>query len=317
MYWENFESKGKVYNPRFQYGHQQNAQSVVDEMSTVFSNRYKIHAKCIIDEVIKLFGSATKYRENVWGREISGKEALDICNNYIGKNKIKVKVFFGKSLVTTMSSNGLSLVGRPGYYRDLRLISLLDHEIGTHHLRCLNQNRLPDQTKNTLKKNKIGWQIATEEGLATLGNHLHYAKCNYLFIPALLYYGVCLAHANSFWDTFKGLFKYCADFEDCWITTIRVKRGMSDTSKPGAFCKDQSTFDGCLRILDKRKEINFHALFAGKVCLETYFMNQEILAAAAKDPKYVTPPQIRGEPQHAFFMKRLEEIYESHQNLFQ
>ena len=113
-------------------------------MAVVFSNRYKIHAKMVIDEVIKMFGSATKYKEITWGREISAKEVLDICNNYIEKNKIKVKVFFGKSLVTTMSNGGLSLVGRPNYYRELRLISLLDHEIGTHHVRCVNQNRLDD-----------------------------------------------------------------------------------------------------------------------------------------------------------------------------
>ena len=48
-------------------------------MQIVFSNKYKIHAKCVIDEVIKLFGSATKYKEITWGREISAKEVLEIC----------------------------------------------------------------------------------------------------------------------------------------------------------------------------------------------------------------------------------------------
>ena len=92
----------------------------------------------IIDEVIKQFGSATKYKEVVWGRELNAKEVLKICDDYINKYKIDVNVFFGKSLVTTMSNNGLSLVGRSNYYRDIRLISLLDHEIGTHHLRSEN-----------------------------------------------------------------------------------------------------------------------------------------------------------------------------------
>ena len=76
---------------------------------------------------------------------------------------------------------------------------------------------------------------------------------------------------------------------------MRVKRGMTDTSKPGAFCKDQATFDGALRILERRKEIYFPGLFAGKVSLETYFMNKDLLTAASKEPSYVCPPQIRGE----------------------
>ena len=111
---------------------------MVEEMKICFSNRYRLHAKLVIDEVIKIFGSATKYKEVAWGRELNAKEVLQICDDYIKKHKIDVNVFFGKSLVTTMSNNGLSLVGKSGYYREVRLISLLDHEIGTHHLRSEN-----------------------------------------------------------------------------------------------------------------------------------------------------------------------------------
>jgi len=104
-----------------------------------------------------------------------------------------------------MSGSGLSLVGKPNYYRDLRLKSLLDHEIGTHYIRSLNQRNLDRSTEQSLKANRIGWQLATEEGLASLGNHIHYEKCSLLYVPALLYYAVCLAQESSFWDTFKGL----------------------------------------------------------------------------------------------------------------
>lgn len=55
---------------------------------------------------------------------------------------------------------------------------------------------------------RIGWQLATEEGLASISNHIHYDKCDLFVIPALLYYGVCVAQENSFWDTFKILQKY-------------------------------------------------------------------------------------------------------------
>ena len=108
-------------------------------MKICFSNRYRLHAKLIIDEVIKIFGTATKYKEIAWGRELNAKEVLTICDDYIKKYKIDVNVFFGKSLVTTMSNNGLSLVSKSNYYREIRLISLLDHEIGTHFLRKHNE----------------------------------------------------------------------------------------------------------------------------------------------------------------------------------
>ena len=69
-----------------------------------------------------------------------------------------------------------------------------------------------------------------------------------------------------------------------------MKRGQSDTSKPGAFCKDQCTFDGCMRIIEQRNEINFKALYAGKVSLETYYQCEEALINASNDDVYITPP---------------------------
>jgi len=104
-------------------------------MRVVYSNKYKNQAKYVIDEVIKLYGNASKYKEEAWGVDITKDEVIDICEKYIEQNKVDVNVFFGNSLVTTMSGNGLSLVGTQNYYRDLRIKSLLDHEIGTHYVR--------------------------------------------------------------------------------------------------------------------------------------------------------------------------------------
>jgi hypothetical protein len=106
----------------------------------------------------------------------------------------------------------------------------------------------------------------------------------------MLYYAVCVAQESSFWDTFKTLMKYCTDFDDCWLQTIRVKRGIIDTSKDGAFCKDQATFDGAMRILEQRDTINFPALFAGKVSLETFRLCEDVLIESSKGEDYVCPP---------------------------
>lgn len=104
-------------------------------MRVVFSTKYKNYAKAVIDETIREFGSCTAYKEQVWGKEINKEEIIEIADKYMQTNSLSVDVYFGKSLVTTMSGNGLSLVGTPGYYREIRFTSLLDHEIGTHYIR--------------------------------------------------------------------------------------------------------------------------------------------------------------------------------------
>lgn len=247
-------------------------------MRVVYSCKYRAKARLVIDEVIRIFGNAENYKDQVWGKKVYKEEILEICEQYLAKNKLDVRVFFGTALVTTMSAKGLSLLDT---YRDLRLVSLLDHEIGTHHVRSLNQKNMDESIKSSIKDSRIGWQLATEEGLASLGNHLHYGKCSLQYIPALLYYAVCLAQEGSFWDTFKGLQKYVTDFDHCWLQTIRVKRGIADTSRPGAFCKDQCSFDGSLRILEQRNSIAWHALYAGKVSIETYNLCEGALKRAA------------------------------------
>lgn len=208
------------------------------DMKVVFSTKYRNYAKAVVEEVIKVFGSPQAYKEQTWGKELDKEEIMEIVNKYMKINRLSVDVFFGQSLVTTMTGNGLSLVGTPNYYREIRFKSLLDHEIGTHYIRSQNQRNMDDDLSKQIKKKRIGWQLATEEGLASLCNHIHYTNCNLFYIPALLYYAVCISMENSFWDTFKALEKYTIDFNDCWLQTMRVKRGMTDTSKTGAFCKD-------------------------------------------------------------------------------
>jgi hypothetical protein len=72
-----------------------------------------------------------------------------------------------------------------------------------------------------------------------------------------------------------------------------------------------------MRILENRDSISFPALFAGKVSLETYFMCEEVLKQAAVEEAYTCPPQIRGTMNHEFFHRRVDEIYQAHNELFE
>ena len=139
-------------------------------MRIVFSTKYRSYAKAVVDETMRLFGSAGGYKEQVWGKEINRDEVMAIAQRYMQGTKVYVDVYFGKSLVTTMSGHGLSLVGTPNYYREVRFKSLLDHEIGTHYVRSQNHQAMDPSTRAKIKKKRVGWQLATEEGLASICN---------------------------------------------------------------------------------------------------------------------------------------------------
>ena len=47
-----------------------------------------------------------------------------------------------------------------------------------------------------------------------------------------------------------------------------MKRGLVYTARPGGLYKDQIYLEGAVQILQQRKDINFSALYAGKISLE-------------------------------------------------
>ena len=126
-------------------------------MKAVFSTKYRSYAKAVVEEVIKIFGNPTTYKEKTFGKEINKEEIMEIVNKYMSVNNLAVDVFFGPSLVTTMTGNGLSLVGTPNYYRDIRFKSLLDHEIGTHYIRSQNHRSMDEDLFRSIRRKKIGW----------------------------------------------------------------------------------------------------------------------------------------------------------------
>lgn len=135
----------------------------------------------MIDEVIKIFGSGENYKKEVWGKQLNKDDCIIICNQYLERNNLNVNVYFSNNLVTSMTGRGLALISKPYYYRDIWLKSLLDHEIGTHYIRSVNHRNLNSYILESVKANRIGWLMATEEGLASLSNHLLYDKCNLLY----------------------------------------------------------------------------------------------------------------------------------------
>lgn len=72
----------------------------------------------------------------------------------------------------------------------------------------------------------------------------------------------------SFSELFRDLAKYIDDPNRRWRKTVRVKRGITDTTVPGGLYKDQAYLEGAMKILHERKNLDFYALYSGKINVE-------------------------------------------------
>lgn len=79
-----------------------------------------------------------------------------------------------------------------------------------------------------------------------------------------------MAKQLSFVDLFNCLEKFIDGPQLRWKYCLRVKRGMTDTGKKGGLYKDSVYLQGAVKILMRRKSLDFHKLMCGKVSLEDY-----------------------------------------------
>lgn len=155
----------------------------------------------------------------------------------------------------------------PADFRKEGLLGMLYHEIGTHALRRLNYEQQPWYKK----KKKYGFSdyLKTEEGLATIHALLPHTNKS-AFISAIRYMAVNKAQSSSFAETWEFLKTYIDDLERRWMVTLRQKRGLEDTSKPGGYTKDLVYFEGMVEIYQWLEKNNFDitGLYYGKIASE-------------------------------------------------
>jgi uncharacterized protein (TIGR02421 family) len=162
---------------------------------------------------------------------------------------------------------------------------MLAHEIGVHVLRAMNGYR---QYYELFGTNAIPGYLQTEEGLAAL--HEKKAGCltnNRLRRFAGRVIAVSMALKGSFRDVFNELSKFFPP-KEAFAMTVRVKRGLKDTSAAGGFIKDHVYLEGKLALEDFiYRGGNITPLYAGKIGLEQIGMVEEgILLPPAYLPKF-------------------------------
>lgn len=295
---------GKIYNPVFEYEDNKYCFAVRHAFEDVFyTDLYANRAEAILEEVIQIYGTASSYKAMVWGHVLSAEDAMVRAQVYAAENNIQTNIEFGKSLVTTMGKKSLNLVKKPGYYRDIRLDSLLDHELSVHCIRSKNHKLLELEARNELNQGRQEWVSARlvkagrkvcaglrrlleqhvitmdEEGLASVVTHAVYNQCRLLFQPALSNYIVHLAKSYSFYECVRNIMErhYATDIEDAWIQVMRAKRAQQNTALPGAFCKDILPFVGAIKLLENVHRVELPLLFVAKLRLEEYCSHEDII----------------------------------------
>ncbi len=258
----------RKYNPQFVYDKEANL-GVVTKYG-LYSDEYLDVAKKILTIGMEKKGEQDDFNALVEGKRLDQKGVETQTYAYLklyGLDK-KITVRFTKRLASRTSITWPYINFRlPVAHAEHGLIFTLHHEIATHVLRKVND----DQQVWSQQRNKFELvaPYETEEGLAAINSHM-FREMTLLWSPALYYYAACQAMNMSFAELFADLHQYIKSDDSRWNICMRVKRGIEDTSQPGAFHKDQLYFRGAIQVLRwfKKHDFDPRPLYIGKIAAE-------------------------------------------------
>lgn len=166
-------------------------------------------AKHILDLINSKFLSSDgifKYYEANFGKQITSQEAVEYVGKYLTDNRIngELTVNFAPGLTCSGYIKSYGVTNNPEtrkfviwindgnenqFLRQKGIVSLCDHEIGTHYYRSYNdglQIWYGDRQKYGIRPLNSIELLRTEEGLAALHTLMN-ANLKFLYLPALLY----------------------------------------------------------------------------------------------------------------------------------
>jgi uncharacterized protein (TIGR02421 family) len=204
--------------------------------------------------------------EEVWKRYSRLSTTKKFMDNLVLRRfdwKVKEKEVVAGAAFNT--KNKTLFINRNRDFSESDVKRLIVHEIGTHITRAENSN------KNKYKMFKFGFPgyLETEEGLAAYNEY----KAG-LLSPRILrnYAGRVLANHLSLKNSFNTVYNHLLGYfprDDAWTLTLRSKRGLSDTSKPGAFTKDHIYLKGFLKVKSFAENGgDMEKLYVGKIGVE-------------------------------------------------
>lgn len=272
--WEAFSASGFQEAPRFTYAYPEDVVAKHFEENSNVCFELLPEAKRILQRVQDEYGGAEAFMQKLYGeRKIPAEELRAIVADYLKDHNIEDKVEI------RLRDNMLSAanVAKPGadekYVVNIAngpiswnmVQGICDHEVGTHLLRMMNDEH--QVWHGSRDRYKLANPWTTEEGFATL-NTYQSMPCRLMYPQALNYYAVCRGAQCGFVELFNELRAHTSNPKRCWQMCCRIKRGMIDTSLPGAFYMDQAYFKGAVEILRHLNEVDFGRLYGGQIALQ-------------------------------------------------
>lgn len=272
-----------LYNPQFEYEEEVTAEEYASYGG--ISDKYISQVKHILDEVLEEYGSEDNYLDTVEGKVMGVEDVRQAVQEYAQRLEMdqEITFHFSNTFVARTSVFQRELRMRlPIEYREHAFSGTLHHELGTHLLRTINHKQfLPQLKELNIARN----YMETEEGLAMIHQLLD-LEDKRIWLSALFYYATWYGSEHSFAELNKELAQYVSNPERRWKACLRVKRGLKDTSQPGAFSRNQLYFSGFVEVLQWLTENEYDPtlLYVGKVGLADVPLLAEVPVEQVKLP---------------------------------
>ncbi len=169
-----------------------------------------------------------------------------------------------------------------------RLKGTIAHEVETHAFTAMNGALQPYK----IFQRGLADYLMTEEGLAVYNqDQTESSETIKKYWPASSVIGIYTAMHGSFVDVYEEIMKHDFGADRAWQVALKAKRGLSDTSKPGAFTKDFVYFQGYHMLLDYVKNGgDLKNLYYGKTNLNDLDIVKKV--KGLKEPRYL-PSHLR------------------------
>jgi uncharacterized protein (TIGR02421 family) len=235
-----------------------------DEKFTSYSIKIYGRPDSSLIKIARQFLNVDTKKIYVLESKYDSEETVDRFKKILVKSNFNWEVALKKTIANASvnPSKKMMVVKKGKHFNKSQFKRLVAHEIFTHILRAECGSLQPYKIFST---GLAGYE-STEEGLA-----LYKEKKTGNLTSSLLkgYAGRVIAIniglKHSFRNTFNFLRKYYGK-EKSWTLTVRVKRGLINTSKAGGFTKDLIYLKGYLEILDFLKKHNgIKTLHYGKI----------------------------------------------------
>ena len=241
------------------------------------------------EELVEL---AAKNYQNKKAAENNGDylkqlDVIKILSDKLNQVRIPYKIVVVKDLsaritVKTLEKSILINLRSGALFKHSDLIGTIAHEIETHAYRYANGRLQPYK----IFSEGFGGYLATEEGLAIYSKEQAYKNPRKFITRALDVLAVNWALTNSFHEVYQRLRAKGVLPKTAFSIAYRVKRGLADTSRPGAFTRDHLYLKGFLEI-EKYIEQGFDLkkLYLGKISITDLPEIKKL--SGIKEPKYL------------------------------